>query len=160
MRMTGAIDLHSKLNRLARITIGVNITDAAQAAARTAAPSGATLKRRLQGRRIAMIAIPLAAGAMNPLILAAVLSAGNSGAYAAARTLYNLASEGHAPMFATLSPRAQEPARALRGNGRRAVAHALGRGRRRGRRAARATALIGCCRDGVTAAGRYLSSSG
>ncbi|KWZ31066.1 hypothetical protein [Burkholderia anthina] len=81
--MTGAIDLHPESNRLSRLTIGVNITDAAQAAAQTAPPSGATLKRRLQGRRIAMIAILLAAGAMNPLILTAVLSAGNSGAYAA-----------------------------------------------------------------------------
>ncbi|QVN11305.1 amino acid permease [Burkholderia sp. LAS2] len=48
---------------------------------------------------------PLAAGAMNLVILTAVLSAGNSGTYAATRMLYNLASEGRAPaMFATLSP--------------------------------------------------------
>ena len=47
----------------------------------------------------------LAAGAMNLVILTAVLSAGNSGTYAATRMLYNLAAEGRAPaMFATLSP--------------------------------------------------------
>lgn len=40
-----------------RLTIGVNTMDAMQAAAETAAPSGTTLKRRLQGRHIAMIAI-------------------------------------------------------------------------------------------------------
>ena len=42
---------------------------------------------------------------MNLVILTAVLSAGNSGTYAATRMLYNLAAEGRAPaMFATLSP--------------------------------------------------------
>ncbi|SOT42446.1 Lysine transporter (fragment) [Burkholderia cenocepacia] len=41
-----------------------------------------------------------------------------------------------------VSPRAQEPARALRRDGHRAVARALGRGRRRGGLAARAAALI------------------
>ncbi|KWH43180.1 amino acid permease [Burkholderia stagnalis] len=48
---------------------------------------------------------PIAAGAMNVVILTAVLSAGNSGTYAATRMLYTLATEGRAPaMFATLSP--------------------------------------------------------
>ncbi|MFM0208593.1 amino acid permease [Paraburkholderia sediminicola] len=47
----------------------------------------------------------LAADAMNLVILTAVLSAGNSGTYAATRMLYNLATEGSAPaMFAKLSP--------------------------------------------------------
>ncbi|WP_323119706.1 amino acid permease [Burkholderia alba] len=47
----------------------------------------------------------LAADAMNLVILTAVLSAGNSGTYAATRMLYNLAAEGSAPaMFAKLSP--------------------------------------------------------
>ncbi|MGU2443372.1 amino acid permease [Burkholderia cenocepacia] len=49
--------------------------------------------------------LAFAAGVMNAVILTAVLSAGNSGTYAATRMLYNLASEGRAPaMFATLSP--------------------------------------------------------
>ncbi|QCP54570.1 amino acid permease [Trinickia violacea] len=49
--------------------------------------------------------LSLAADAMNIVILTAVLSAGNSGTYAATRMLYNLATEGRAPrMFATLSP--------------------------------------------------------
>lgn len=47
----------------------------------------------------------LAADAMNLVILTAVLSAGNSGTYAATRMLYNLAAQGRAPsMFAKLSP--------------------------------------------------------
>ncbi len=48
---------------------------------------------------------PLAADAMNLVILTAVLSAGNSGTYAATRMLHNLAAEGNAPaLLATLSP--------------------------------------------------------
>ncbi|WP_179400765.1 amino acid permease [Burkholderia guangdongensis] len=48
---------------------------------------------------------PLAAGAMNVVVLTAVLSAGNSGTYAATRMLYTLAAEGRAPkLFAKLSP--------------------------------------------------------
>lgn len=41
--------------------------------------------------------LAFAAAAMNAVILTSVLSAGNSGMYAATRMLYNLAKEGHAP---------------------------------------------------------------
>jgi len=42
---------------------------------------------------------PAAAGTMNAIILITVLSAGNSGLYAASRVLFTLASEGKAPSF-------------------------------------------------------------
>jgi lysine-specific permease len=49
--------------------------------------------------------LAFAAGAMNAVILTAVLSAGNSGMYASTRMLYNLAADGRAPKtFAKLSP--------------------------------------------------------
>ncbi len=43
--------------------------------------------------------IAFAASVMNAIILTAILSAGNSGMYAAARMLWNLAERGHAPKF-------------------------------------------------------------
>ncbi|WP_409299361.1 amino acid permease [Peribacillus sp. SCS-26] len=43
--------------------------------------------------------IAFAASVMNAIILTAVLSAGNSGMYASARMLWDLAREGHAPKF-------------------------------------------------------------
>lgn len=48
--------------------------------------------------------LAFAASVMNAVILTAVLSAGNSGMYASARMLYNLATEGRAPkLFARLT---------------------------------------------------------
>ena len=48
--------------------------------------------------------LAIAASVMNAVILTAVLSAGNSGMYASARMLYNLATEGRAPkLFARLT---------------------------------------------------------
>lgn len=43
--------------------------------------------------------IAFAASVMNAIILTAILSAGNSGMYASARMLWNLAKQGHAPKF-------------------------------------------------------------
>lgn len=51
------------------------------------------------------IGVPAAAGLMNLVVLTAVLSAGNSGMYAATRMLYAMALEGKAPrLFSRVSP--------------------------------------------------------
>lgn len=50
--------------------------------------------------------IPLAAGLINAVVLVAILSTGNSGMYAATRTLWHLAKQGHChSMFARLNRR-------------------------------------------------------
>jgi lysine-specific permease len=45
------------------------------------------------------VGFALATSVMNAIILTAILSAGNSGMYAAARMLWNMSREGYAPTF-------------------------------------------------------------
>jgi AAT family amino acid transporter/D-serine/D-alanine/glycine transporter len=63
------------------------------------------------------IGIPAAAGLLNAVVLTSALSSSNSGVFASARMLRNLAGDGHAPrQFARLS-RTQVPAPALFASG-------------------------------------------
>lgn len=59
------------------------------------------------------VGIPYAAGIMNFILLTAVLSAANTGMYAASRLLYTQASEGQAPKFFLKLSKNKVPVRAL-----------------------------------------------